>query len=185
MENDRCTCNNNNEFCNDCGLTTICQIGPTGAQGETGPTGPTGYTGDTGIIVTDNNAALGNAGTQIVNTNAAVTFINNYVLNGTAITYALPTTDILLDGSQTYLVSYKTMANTTTGDTIRLTLYLNGSVIPGGTIFDDNVAANEYAPISGSFLVDVPAGGGTLQLRNTGATQVNINGVYVSIVKLI
>ncbi len=29
MDNDRCTCNNNDELFNDCGLTNICQIGPT------------------------------------------------------------------------------------------------------------------------------------------------------------
>ncbi|MDK2587530.1 hypothetical protein QOZ83_16955 [Romboutsia sedimentorum] len=53
MNNDRCTCNNNDELCNDCGFTTICQIGPTGPtgpQGETGPIGPTGYTGATGFL---------------------------------------------------------------------------------------------------------------------------------------
>ncbi|MDK2587553.1 hypothetical protein QOZ83_17120 [Romboutsia sedimentorum] len=56
MDNDRCICNNNNELCNDCGATTICQIGPTGPtgaqgpQGETGPIGATGYTGTQGLI---------------------------------------------------------------------------------------------------------------------------------------
>ncbi|MDK2587403.1 hypothetical protein QOZ83_16285 [Romboutsia sedimentorum] len=45
MDNDICTCDNNDELCNNCGFTTICQIGPTGYTGDTGYTGYTGLTG--------------------------------------------------------------------------------------------------------------------------------------------
>lgn len=97
--------------------------------GPTGPTGARGATGPTGPLVTANNVAYQNLGTENVIDGGFISFPTLITQNGTLITQADPTT-FNLAPNQTYLVNIRTTVITNNSNiTSMIILRLNTAFI--------------------------------------------------------
>ncbi len=121
--------------------------GPTGLRGATGPTGPTGATGSTGP--TGATGAAGETASpeflsaystppQVGASGGALIFDRNAVINGTAISHAQNSADIVIQQTGFYQVSFhSTMGPTTGADfpmTVSMYLQQQGTEVPGTVV---------------------------------------------------
>lgn len=127
--------------------------GPTGSTGATGPTGPTGATGATGpkgaAGATGATGAAGETASpellsaystppQVGTSGGALIFDRNAVINGTAISHAQNSADIVIQQTGFYQVSFhSTMGPTTGADfpmTVSMYLQQQGTEVPGTVV---------------------------------------------------
>ena len=127
--------------------------GPTGSTGATGPTGPTGATGATGpkgaAGATGATGAAGDTASpellsaystppQVGTSGGALIFDRNAVINGTAISHAQNSADIVIQQTGFYQVSFhSTMGPTTGADfpmTVSMYLQQQGTEVPGTVV---------------------------------------------------
>ncbi|MGY3272040.1 hypothetical protein ACVWY7_005033, partial [Bacillus sp. TE9106W] len=165
--------------------------GPTGATGATGPTGPTGATGPTGPtgpLTVANNATVSNATNVALAGNASVPFVTNNVINGTAITHAAGSTDIVLAPNQTYYAIWNSNANSLAAGELRaFALYLNGTQLSASLQSVANAGTNSIIQpaVGGSTVFNTGAGANVLTLRNALAGATTIAAPSVTVIKLI
>ncbi|HDR8033298.1 TPA: collagen-like protein [Bacillus cereus] len=168
--------------------------GPTGATGDPGPTGPTGDlgptgpTGPTGPLTVANNATVSNATNVALAGNASVPFVTNNVINGTAITHAAGSTDIVLAPNQTYYAIWNSNTNSLAAGELRaFALYLNGTQLTASLQSVANTGTNTpiQPAVGGSTVFNTGAGANILTLRNALATATTIAAPSVTVIKLI
>lgn len=164
-------------------------IGPTGATGATGPTGPTGATGDTGAAgvagPTGPTGAISvgqfYTATQSATPNTALTIAQTYNTDN-AVTLDGAGTGLTLQAGN-YLVEYSANATGAT-DSATLAAYLDGTQIPQTVSTATVTSTSEVQPLSGRYVVTVPGGGSTLDIRNGGANAFTANNLSITVIPL-
>ena len=173
--------------------------GPTGATGvagvagPTGPTGPTGATGDTGAAgVAGPTGPTGPTGaisvgqfytaTQSATPNTALTIAQTYNNTDNAVTLDGAGTGLTLQAGN-YLVEYSANATGAT-DSATLAAYLDGTQIPQTVSTATVTSTSEVQPLSGRYVVTVPSGGSTLDIRNGGANAFTANNLSITVIPL-
>ncbi|CUB55106.1 hypothetical protein BN2127_JRS10_03088 [Bacillus subtilis] len=120
--------------------------------------------------------------------NASVPFVTNNVINGTAITHAAGSTDIVLAPNQTYYAIWNSNANSLAAGELRaFALYLNGTQLTASLQSVANTGTNTpiQPAVGGSTVFNTGAGANILTLRNALATATTIAAPSVTVIKLI
>ena len=165
--------------------------GATGATGATGPTGPTGaaggVTGATGPIGPTGPTGAISVGqfytaTQSATPNTALTIAQTYNNTDNAVTLDGAGTGLTLQAGN-YLVEYSVNATGAT-DSATLAAYLDGTQIPQTVSTATVTSTSEVQPLSGRYVVTVPSGGSTLDIRNGGANAFTANNLSITVIPL-
>lgn len=145
--------------------------GPTGATGATGATGPTGATGATGSLPAEALSAY-SVPTQTVANNAAVIFDRTAAQEGTAITHADNSADIVIGQTGTYFVSFNGTAAPLNAaslpETNLVQFTLNGTTQNGASTQHIFTTADETSAQSASLVFNVTSAPATLQVISSG-----------------
>ena len=156
-------------------------IGPTGATGDTGAAGvagPTGPTGPTGAI----SVGQFYTATQSATPNTALTIAQTYNDTDNAVTLDGAGTGLTLQAGN-YLVEYSANATGAT-DSATLAAYLDGTQIPQTVSTATVTSTSEVQPLSGRYVVTVPSGGSTLDIRNGGTNAFTANNLSITVIPL-
>ena len=161
--------------------------GETGAVGATGPTGPTGATGETGTAGPTGPTGAISVGqfytaAQTATPNAALTLAQTYNNTDGSVTADGTGTGLTLQEGN-YLVEYTANATGAT-DSATLSAYLGGTQIPQTTSTAMVGTTADVRPLSGRFVVNVPSGGSTLDIRNGGSNAFTADNLSVTIIPL-
>ena len=145
--------------------------GVTGATGATGATGPTGATGATGSLPAEALSAY-SVPTQTVADNAAVIFDRTAAQEGTAITHADNSADIVIGQTGTYFVSFNGTAAPLNAaslpETNLVQFTLNGTTQNGASTQHIFTTADETSAQSASLVFNVTSAPATLQVISSG-----------------
>lgn len=147
--------------------------GPTGATGATGPQGPTGATGATGSVPVEALSAY-SIPTQTVADNAAVIFDRTAAQQGTAITHADNSADIIIGKEGTYFVSFNGTAAPQNAaslpETNLVQFTLNGTAQNGASTQHIFTTADETSAQAASLVFNVTSVPATLQVVSSGGS---------------
>ena len=157
--------------------------GPTGATGATGPTGPTGATGEGAV---SNLLAAFNPSAQTRTASGALTFPNDSIIAGNAITHSAPDTFLLAEPG-IYEIIYRASAQSSTAVTtplgVSISLALNGAVLPGSAISSTLDFTSSVRTLGGTMMVDVASSPNTLAVVNE-QNAITYNNAFIIIQKL-
>jgi hypothetical protein len=170
--------------------------GPTGLTGATGPSGPAGLTGATGPSGPSGPAGPSGSGASVPANSATISFLNSSQtvaaggafmfntlspLNGSAIAFSPPSTNIEIISSGTYLISYGASASIIGGGQPAIGLHLNGVQV-FGTI------ATPASAMGGATVVMNLSPGDQLDLANRASVPIVLTssgvGAYLTLVQI-
>lgn len=177
-----CGCNNNNVTAMRGPRGPVGPTGATGARGPQGPQGPAGAVGATGPQGAAGTNDIIYAGNNATATVAASTDIPISLITATSgTTMSVSGNSVNLPAAGIYLVSYFFDGSRDTADSISVSLYLNGAIVPGETITETNVA-DGLSAASKTVLVSTNAAA-TLSLRNASTGSVNFSSATLTVLR--
>ncbi len=160
-------------------------MGPTGATGARGPIGPQGpqgpqgAQGPIGVVSTNNSVYAGTNTTQTVTAGSVIPI--GLIASSPNTNMTVSANAVNITESGTYLVSYAVNGSVGSDDLI-LSLYQNGTQIPGETINMQNTAdANSSGAKTILLNVTAPA---TLSIFNSSQQTATINSGTLTVVKV-
>lgn len=156
--------------------------GATGPQGPQGPAGPAGATGATGATGPQgpsgtNDILYANSGTNSVAADATVPLTQAAATAGT--TMSVSANAVNLPEAGIYLVSYFASGSVTTGN-LDVSLYLNGTLIPGETITITN--STDVSAAGKTVLINAAAAG-PLTLHNSSTGTATLTSAALTVLK--
>lgn len=153
--------------------------GPTGPTGATGPTGPTGATGPAGTSGTQEMLSAYSVPSQPGTSGNPLTFDQNEISQGTAISHTGGDTDFTIQEPGLYYVSFHGSVSSVSGQsfpqTISLYLQQNGQIVQGTAVHNTFQAAGGTANASFAQIVDVPQAPTTLNVAGDGGNYLYTN----------